>query len=687
MGRASVVLPNEIEALPLQILTSTGISPAELAVSSKEELLSLQRQLLMGSTWGLWEVSPNLMAIRPMQKAQHTYRLEKALPAGVDPQSPWADRIWTELLRIAIAYRLWPGEQGSRIAYSTIHKYLHLLGMLARRIAPHQGEEFWSKLSVEDLKACLGRAFARALPCLVFMHARGVISDVPISRARRAREKPRRSRIDEAENVEAVSGSVPYLPFPDDFLGKGGHRAIWFLENIGPSLLSFLEAAHELPVREYNDDPRSSGYGEPLSDGQRHAVATARKNELVREWDWLDAAGKPLREIPFPCTLSAAPKGEFTWPPDEWSRALSMCGLLQACHLWVIALAMGGRHGEILSLEVGFVGRLESPTPTATFRTSKMDIVGGRSKEAPIPSIVIAVASQQERLSELLKRMYGVEEAHLWVSTWTRAGRPLVKCGAYLSLLAESFCLVSLLEGTNAHMHRFRKSLVRACALCLVHAPKVLMDVLGHRDEQVTVMRYILSDPGLLAEVQETVKELVILKGLEVVKRVDEIEGGAAPRIRERVREYAKRQGKSALEPQNMMEFVRALTEDGGGWAIIAPGIVCTGFTRGGLCNKGQGSANPDYCHPKCDKQVVMPDYEESGFAVSSAIVNAISTIDYMLNKVFEAEQAGESMIVAQFVGQIKAMLGRWKAVDEHFKSNTLLRKHIPSILLETKSV
>jgi hypothetical protein len=38
------------------------------------------------------------------------------------------------------------------------------------------------------------------------------------------------------------------------------------------------------------------------------------------------------------------------------------------------------------------------------------------------------------------------------------------------------------------------------------------MDVFGHRDEQMTIMRYILSDPGILSEVQQVVREMLILK-------------------------------------------------------------------------------------------------------------------------------------------------------------------------------
>jgi hypothetical protein len=75
--------------------------------------------------------------------------------------------------------------------------------------------------------------------------------------------------------------------------------------------------------------------------------------------------------------------------------------------------------------------------------------------------------------------------------------------------------------------HRFRKTLARIVALALVHAPKILMDVFGHRDEQMTIMRYILSDPGILSEVQQVVREMLILKGVEAINKADEVQGPA----------------------------------------------------------------------------------------------------------------------------------------------------------------
>ena len=359
-----------------------------------------------------------------------------------------------------------------------------------------------------------------------------------------------------------------------------------------------------------------------------------------------------------------------------------MLPLLQACHLWPIALALGGRHGEILSLEQGCLRRETSHTPTAAMHTWKLDGVSGRDHESPLPELVVSAIHQQERLSRLVKGVSGIEGDHLWVTIMKWSGLPLTDFRPALKTFVRAFDLSKYLDGTAIHMHRFRKTLVRIVALALVHAPKILMDVLGHRDEQMTVMRYILSDPGLLNEIQETVRELIVLKGVEAVLERDRIQGKAAPVLRERVSDYAKRVGPKAMEPQNLMEFVRAMTEGGTGWAIIAPGIICTSFTRGGMCNKGQGGANPHYCNPACDNQLVMNEFDKDGITITSAVTQSIETLDYVLEKLRDADESGEDMLIAQFAGQVKALLGRWREVDQHFADHPTLRKHFPNVVL-----
>ena len=71
----------------------------------------------------------------------------------------------------------------------------------------------------------------------------------------------------------------------------------------------------------------------------------------------------------------------------------------------------------------------------------------------------------------------------------------------------------------------------------------------GHRDEEITIVKYILADPAFLAEVQTVVREMVILIAADAVTNVDHVQGAGAPGFHERVSEYAKRAGESALEP------------------------------------------------------------------------------------------------------------------------------------------
>jgi hypothetical protein len=212
------------------------------------------------------------------------------------------------------------------------------------------------------------------------------------------------------------------------------------------------------------------------------------------------------------------------------------------------------------------------------------------------------------------------------------------------------------------------------------------MDLLGHRDEQMTVMRYVLSDPGILAEIEEITREMVILKGLDAVKSGDSLQGKAAPILRARVDQYAKLLGKNAFEPTNLREFVEVITEGGTGWAIIGPGKVCTGFRQGGLCNEGTGEANPHYCSPDCNNQLLFKEYEEADGTIASTVEESIETLDYMVEQLRRVACGGEQMLIPQFVGQVVGLLNHWPEVDEYFRDHHLpdpeINKHFLRVAL-----
>ena len=671
----------QLEQLASNVLLTTGLSREQLRKATPEQLLSLQTQLLMGNTWGAWEVAPNLISRAPVTSHRCTFFLASAIPEDMDPECEAARRVWGELIRIAIAGRLWSSSKARRHAYSTIHTNLRSLSRVTRRIAGLDEPGFWSRATRDQVCSWLGRSGIYFSNLISRLHREGILDDAPVPRPRAKGPERARDRTGEPEIARHIETQVQWQPFPDAFTAHAGWCAIQMIQLVGPTLLDALEAASEVAVRTNVDDVRSQNHGRPASSRHALQIKASTLDPVIAQWKWTAPDGSPLTTLPMDASFRSKSNSHY-WPPRSYNQARLMLTALQACHLWPVAFALAGRHAEILSLKEDCIRRETSHTPTGVMHTTKLDGVAGRDHESPIPTLVVLALQQQKRLARLIKNIHGIDGDHLWVKTTVDAGHPLTSFSNSLEVLVSTFELSSLLEGTSIHMHRFRKTLVRIIALALVHAPKILMDVLGHRDEQMTILRYILSDPGLLDEIQETVRELIILKGVHAVQKRDELQGKAAPVLRDRVAKYAKRMGSKAMEPQNLLEFVRAMTENGSGWAVIAPGIICTGFTRGGLCNKGQGGANPHYCNPACDNQLVLSEYDEDGVQISSAVLKAIETVDYMLGKLREADTNGEDMLIAQFAGQVKAMLGRWREVDQHFSDHPVLNKHLPNVVL-----
>jgi integrase len=477
---------------------------------------------------------------------------------------------------------------------------------------------------------------------------------------------------------------MQYQPLPDAFTGAAGARALYFSEHVGPTLLDALEACRDNAQIEGRASSKRLR-GADLFGRKVKARARAKAlNPAIASWRWRDGVGSPLLELRYKVRFRGFAGKRFSWPPTTYAQAESALQLLQASHLFLIALSDGGRHGEILSVPDGAILRGSTETPVLSGRTRKLDPNGGRARETPIPIAVQAAVAQQERLARYFKSTYRVDGSHLWVQTKSSRGTALASFTKYLDSFVKDFGLESEMSGTKLHMHRFRKTLARICALALVHAPKILMDVFGHRDEQMTVLRYILSDPGLLSEIQEITRELLVLKGVWVVENLDSLQGKGAERLRERWGQQVELVGQSAYEPQNIQEFIRAMFENGSSFAVVAPGILCTGFTRGGRCNvHANGQPNPEHCDSRCENLISCPSYESPDSNRSEdAIVNAMNTADYLFSQLQEAARVGEPMLATTFESQIRSLLGRWREVDGYVASHPLGKRLIPARLL-----
>lgn len=662
-----------------KVLASTGITPKELCSASDQHLLELQQQLLMGSAWGSLEFCKEWVTPKYRTIGGRTYRLQLALSGGIDPESAIARRIWRELLRFSVALRLWPGRMGIAVKPSTILQNLRDLGHIIRKTELKEAGGFWSQVSRSVVVKQRPRS---VLGLLAHYHKMGALPDAPAGGKRKGTQ-PRRDRTDEPEHVAAVEDKKLWQPFPDAYTTIAGARAIKMMRAVGPTLIQALERAITVPLR-----VTTKRGGSPLTkEGMRKANKVAL-DRAIGDWDWRAVDGTALSTFEMKSTDGLS-KGPWA-PPRTYNDAWLLLSTLQACHFWIVAFSLGGRHGEILGLRENCLRREASQTPTGSFQSWKLDGIQGRQTEVPLPATTVEAIQQQVRLAKLVKRAADIDGDHLWVRMGLRGpgkkGEPLADFDRLFGRFNEVFGLEHYLEEDGHQIYRFRKTLVRVVALALVHAPKILMDILGHRDEQMTVMRYILSDPGILTEIEEVTRELIILKGLDAVTNRDQLQGKAAPIFRERVAQHVKLLGRDALEPQNIREFIEVITEGGGGWAIIGPGKVCTGFRKGGLCNDSKGEANPHYCQPECPNQLQFPGYEKFDGTVTSAILEAIETLDYMVDQLRQSAENGEDMLVAQFAGQIKGLLSQWREVDQHFQSrhlnDPLVKKHFPQVVL-----
>lgn len=660
-----------IDSNRVSLLASTGLLPQDLCKLDDAGLLQLQEQLLMGNVWGRWEFPVEWALGSWRLPGRRSYRLELALPKGVDQQSAYAQRIWRELLRFTLALRLWPGPWAVMAKPGTIRTSIGVVGQIVKGLEESNEAAFWSRINRSLAREYGGKAGPTQANTLLYYHKMGALPDGPTP-TRRSGIQPRRDRIGEPEHSSAANNSRQWMPFPDSYTSAAGWRALHMLREAGPTLIGALERVQSIT-------PRTVGRGgKPLKKHGIRAANKAQRDELMTHWDWRSPDGEPLRSLPFTISMVASVKGprrSVSWPPVTYAQGIELLYLLQACHLWVIALSLAGRHGEIVEMKMDCIRRESTCTPTGSFVTWKLEGISGRLAEVPLPSEVVFALQQQMRLAKLLKRIYGVDNDRLWIKSAKGNGNPGGQLHVFESMLLKfnsAFELDGLMENTSLHMHRFRKTFVRIVALALVHAPKILMDILGHRDEQMTVMRYVLSDPGILTEIEEFTRELIVLKGLAAVSERETLQGKAAPVFRGRVEQYAKLLGRSAFEPANLREFVEAITEGGTGWAVIGPGKVCTGFRNGGLCNDASGQANPHYCTPGCHNQLLFPEYEKVDGTVASTIVEAIESMDYMIEQLRHSSCEGEEMLVAQYVGQITGLLNQWHQVDRHFRDRHL---------------
>jgi hypothetical protein len=124
-------------------------------------------------------------------------------------------------------------------------------------------------------------------------------------------------------------------------------------------------------------------------------------------------------------------------------------------------------------------------------------------------------------------------------------------------------------------MHRWRHTVARLVALSVVGAPKVLFDLFGHQDIEMT-LHYMMSDPTIAEEAVLVAKEMTYALAKRGI--ADLIEGGgsgpAAASLRQQL-PRAMRMGEEEFDT-GLRETAEVLTYEGKTWSLVREGVICT---------------------------------------------------------------------------------------------------------------
>ncbi len=510
----------------------------------------------------------------------------------------------------------------------------------------------------------------------------------------------------------------PHRPLPDDYVSEMGKCSLWLIQDLAPNLLAVAEKVSKLWAE--TDDPALK----PHSIQSRRVRAL---KPLLERFEWRDHLGRPIVEPPFPLRLSqvgknsnaskkedteddgvderpdADPAGnedqlQVEWPPRSLGDILGLMHNVQLAHIFVVLLSTGARKAEALDWQRDCLEYSVNGMPYANGRTFKLvERHDGEKRDWVLPDLAVQALEQQVRMVALLESIgpqrparpqvpapTGDSPTHLWVQRGaTSEGArfaPLKGLNTALVSYARTLGMETSPGGQRLRAHRFRKTVARLCALALTQAPKVLMDVFGHKSIEMTLY-YILTDKELQAEVEQVSRELRVMRAKEVIEKMVDAEnsptalplggyGGPAALAMQRAidvhREGLHRRGEQ-WGANSVIELAEVLTLQGKAWQVVRKGVMCTKLpgTETGLCNKSRGHPEPSRCASSCDHRLEEDFLRED---VDASIAEAIAAYRVA------AEDEG-SMEKALWAGQIRAHVPRFEDLRLKWENDPIVQE------------
>jgi integrase len=422
-------------------------------------------------------------------------------------------------------------------------------------------------------------------------------------------------------------------PFSDEFVTEFLRRALWIQNNLADAMLDHLK--RDIRIRKK----------------YKHWSSSSKKRQKALE-AWRVRTSPSACQMRYPLRLGEASEFSDAWPPPTVPSFYVAVGILQGCNLGVVNACMGARASEILAADDVDFGLQTGRYQSRTFKL--VDEIGGQARDWPLHPAAERAIDIQRRLSKLLRRP---GQRHLWVAMRGKKASRLNSATSVFRSTVEYLGLADLLGSGTAHMHRWRHTVARLVALSVVGAPKVLFDLFGHKDIEMT-LHYMMSDPTIAEEAILVAKEMTYALAKDAVVEVlqEEPSGAAAASLRERL-PTAMSLGTEAFDTKTLRETAEVLTDSGRYWSLVREGVICTkGLGQYGPCTKGRGAPDPGGCRTSCDFR----------FELSMAKQQCAQVLAALIRERRAADASGLEFLVENLDGQIVAELHRWPEVREN---------------------
>jgi hypothetical protein len=474
---------------------------------------------------------------------------------------------------------------------------------------------------------------------------------------------------------------LPHLPFPDEWVSEMGQKSAWLIEHLGPNLLRCLDG--------FKSIWRAAAAIE-LSESRLSAWC----GEYLRGFRWADASGNVIVAPPFAIAGYASdgdvgvdPNEQLVWPPRTFQSVMCLAEAVQGAHLFVVCMATAPRTTETITSDRDCVEFAKNGRPYKNGRTYKLvRAIDGVKRDWVIPAFAELAIKQQAELVSLYECLSPVTSlmnpddikagTHLWGNIGRRNIRaePMAIDGPNRLLRNYATSLGMDMEpgGQAIRHHRYRKTLARITALAVTSAPKILMDVFGHKSIEMTLY-YILTDKDLRAEIDTVARELRVIRCATLLsdlvaqdaqrvaiqqasaKRLAQasgisLGGPAAARIERALKaevEVVHQRGED-FGAKNLRELAESFTMQGRFWEQVRPGVLCTKTSdQFGACTNKRGDPDHSNCQTGCDHHL-----EESWRRndVDQSIELAVQHYGHEVER-------GQDLVASLWAGQIRTLI------------------------------